>query len=287
MQRQAWYEKLWHKVKYLYVINLSKRILFGAIPYYWFSILPPPDSRSTKPYRTYMKHRRYYQMFDFEEEYDEKRYTVYKDKQRGLHYVLNSQGRRLYFKRGYSSNYAEYYYRSLAMEQDPRSAHHYLDNLSDVKGKAFIDAGAAEGYTSLEVIEEAEHVYLFETDESWIEALEATFAPWREKVTIVGKFVGDKDGEHEVTLDTFFSDKPRTPLFIKMDIEGAERYALKGSKRLFEEWPVDFAVCLYHKDDYHVVPPILRDFGCKFKEQYGFFIGDYRYALARGSNLKK
>ena len=47
-----------------------------------------------------------------------------------------------------------------------------------------MDAGCAEGYTSLEVVEEVDHLYLFECDEAWIEALEATFALWREKVTI-------------------------------------------------------------------------------------------------------
>lgn len=97
-------------------------------------------------------------------------------------------------------------------------------------------------------------------------------------------YVSDKDNEHEVTLDTFFSDKPRTPLFIKMDIEGAERYALQGSKRLFEQWPIKFAICLYHIDDDKMVPPILRQFGCKFIEQCGFFIGGFRHVLARGNN---
>ena len=75
-------------------------------------------------------------------------------------------------------------YRALVMEQDPRSPHRYLDCTDEAKGYTWVDAGCAEGYTSLEMVEEVDHLYLFECDEAWIEALEATFALWREKVTI-------------------------------------------------------------------------------------------------------
>ena len=71
------------------------------------------------------------------------------------------------------------------IEQDQRSAHHYFNNNKDVTGKVFVDVGCAEGYSSLEIIEEAKHVYLFEQNESWLEAIRATFEPWKDKVTIV------------------------------------------------------------------------------------------------------
>ena len=44
-------------------------------------------------------------------------------------------------------------------------------------------------HISLEIIEEAKHVYLFEQDEQWLEAIRATFEPWQAKVTIVQKYV--------------------------------------------------------------------------------------------------
>lgn len=44
------------------------------------------------------------------------------------------------------------------------------------------DIGSAEGNFSLSNIENVKKVYLFESDKEWIEALEATFRPWRDKV---------------------------------------------------------------------------------------------------------
>ena len=66
--------------------------------------------------------------------------------------------------------------------------YHYFNNNKDVTGKVFVDVGCAEGYSSLEIIEEAKHVYLFEQNESWLEAIRATFEPWKDKVTIVQKY---------------------------------------------------------------------------------------------------
>ncbi len=208
------------------------------------------------------------------------------DKDRGLLYVLNKQGRRLYFKRGFPAEKAERLYRALCMEQDPRSPHRYFDNIEEARGKTFVDVGSAEGFTSLEVIEEAARVCLFEQDGLWAEALHATFEPWKDKVRIVNKYVGDKDCGQETTLDTFFRDKEKRDLFIKMDIEGAERHALRGSEGLFRSQSLQFAVCTYHRDDCTVVPKILREYGCKFTEQYGFFRHRLRSVVARGSSRK-
>ena len=82
--------------------------------------------------------------------------------------------------------------------------------------------GCAEGYSSLEIIEEAKHVYLFEQDEQWLEAIRATFEPWQDKVTIVQKYVSDHNSSREQTLDDFFNNQTNEHLFLKMDIEGAE-----------------------------------------------------------------
>ena len=80
---------------------------------------------------------------------------------------------------------AEAVYRGLLIEQDKRSAHRYVDSYEELKGKTLLDIGAAEAIFTLDTIECIDHAYLFECDESWIEALEATFAPYKEKITIV------------------------------------------------------------------------------------------------------
>ncbi len=77
--------------------------------------------------------------------------------------------------------------------------------ISNVKDNDILsDIGAAEGNFSLSVIDKVQHVYLFETDNDWIEALEKTFEPWKEKVSIIHKFVGNKDTDTCITLDSFF-----------------------------------------------------------------------------------
>lgn len=101
------------------------------------------------------------------------------------------------------------------MEQDLRSPHHYLDSIEEVKGKIFVDVGSAEGFTSLEVIEKASHIYLFEQDKLWIEALNATFGPWKEKVSIIPKFVGNNNSEQETTLDAFSKIKIKNNFLLK------------------------------------------------------------------------
>lgn len=262
---------------------IFKKFIYGTIPYYIGKIVHP-NSPEIRYYQYIKTHGYARHLFEFREEYEQMHFPVKKDKERGLHYVLNKQGRRLYFKRNTPIEKIEKAYRILALEQDIRSPHHYLDDIKEVEGKIFVDVGSAEGFTSLEIVEEATHLYLFEQDELWIEALEATFSPWKEKVTIIRKYVSDKNNEQEITLDTFFLNKDKEQLFLKMDIEGAERYALAGSKKIFEKQKLSFVICTYHGNDETVIPPILEEYKCKFIEQYGFFRHKLRSVVAKGTN---
>lgn len=106
--------------------------------------------------------------------------------------------------------FTEVAYRGLLIEQDKRSAHRYVDSYEELKGKTLLDIGAAEAIFTLDTIEYIDHAYLFECDESWIEALEATFAPYKEKITIVRKYVSDVNDEDNITLDTFFRDEGKS-----------------------------------------------------------------------------
>lgn len=174
------------------------------------------------------------------------------------------------------------------MEQDVRSPHHYFDSFDEVKGRVFVDVGCAEAFTSLYVIEHVEHVYLFETEELWIEALRKTFEPWADKVTIINKFIGNKDEGQIITLNKFFEDKPINNLFLKMDIEGAERYALAGSTEIFQNAvALRFAICTYHlDDDEEVIGNFLKKYDCMFVNQKGYFRHKLRSVLLRGYKNK-
>ena len=261
--------------------HLLKRILHGYIPYYICRVFSP-TSPCLKYYK-YIKNNGYARhLFEFRGEYESLPITVEYDEERNLHYVSNKQGRKLYFRRGTPPHRIAKHYRILAMEQDARSPHRYFDNPAEAEGTSFVDVGSAEGYTSLEIVDRVRHLYLFEADRQWLEALEATFTPWKEKVTINPRRVGERNTAGEVTLDAFFGGKDESSLFLKMDIEGAERQALWGAKKLFSTQKLKFAICTYHKDDCDVIPRLLETYPCTFIKQYGFFRNRLRCVVVRG-----
>jgi hypothetical protein len=169
-----------------------------------------------------------------------------------LYYVL-FEGKRLYFKRSWTKERIKTIYNNLLIEQHPDSPHRYLSGAFDVdNGDIIADIGVAEGNFALSVIEKAAKVYLFESDEEWIECLKATFAPWKGKVTIVNKWVSAVDDENFVTLDTYFTSEK--PDFIKIDVDGFEAKLLKGCQRIINESKdLKLALCTYHKQDDHDV----------------------------------
>lgn len=176
-------------------------------------------------------------------------------------------------------------YKYLQIEQDVRSAHRYIESYEELKGRTLLDIGAAEAIFALDAIEYINHAYLFECDEGWIDALKATFAPWKDKITIVRKYVGDKDEGEYITLDTYFKDKPINNLFVKMDIEGFERKALKGADFILKH-SLDLAgaVCIYHlSDDEVVIKEILEKAGLItfIQPGYLYFEDELRSAIIR------
>lgn len=111
------------------------------------------------------------------------------------------------------------------------------------------DIGVAEGNFGLEIVERVRELYLFECDESWIEALKATFEPWKEKVHIVNTLVTDMTSSNSVSLDDFFQHR-EPPDLVKMDVEGAEEQVLKGANILLgQKKIVDLLVCTYHQQE--------------------------------------
>ncbi len=48
--------------------------------------------------------------------------------------------------------------------------------------------------------------------------------------------------------------------FIKMDIEGAERQALRGARRTIARWKPSLSICAYHRpDDAEAIPAVVRN----------------------------
>ena len=207
---------------------MIKRWLYGVIPHVFTSVFNPASEKLA--YYDILRKEGYSHFpYPFAKAYLELPVEVMDDPQKGLPYVLHDGNKRLYYPREWTPERIRKNYRSLRIEQDPRHAHHYIDNRAELRERTLLDVGAAEGIFSLDVIEEVKAVYLFECEKQWIEALHATFEPWAEKVTIVQKFVGNSNDATHTTLDRFAEEQQlQSPVFLKMDIEGTECEALMG-----------------------------------------------------------
>lgn len=216
-------------------------------------------------------------------EYEQKFIDIHVDMENSLPFVMH-HGKKLYFGRDMIDDIPAMY-KGLLVEQDERSAHRYVVSYSELTDKVLLDIGAAEAIFALDTIEYVNHAYLFECDERWLEALKATFAPWKEKVTIVRKYVSDINDENSVTLDFFFSEKQTDDLFLKMDIEGNERKALEGAKKLLRKAKnISGSVCIYHlHDDKNIIQKLLDDFSFITEIQSGYLIWgeEFRSAILR------
>ncbi len=184
--------------------------------------------------------------YDFADQYKEEDIVVYHDEKNGLSYVLQDN-KKLYFKRGWNEKKIKRNYNRLRIEQDPGSPHFYTtEDFNVVQGDVVADIGCAEGNFSLSVVEKVKRLYLFECDPGWLEALQYTFEPWKEKVEIVAKFVSDKTDNRNIRGDDFFADK--TVGFFKIDVDGGERPLLDGlTKTITSKKPMKIAFCTYHQ----------------------------------------
>jgi len=184
------------------------------------------------------------------------------DKEQNLLFV-NHNDRRLYFPEFYSIEKVKKDYRALLIEQDIRSAHRYVRSYNELQNKTLLDIGGAEGIFSLDTIDLTKRVIIFECLEHWQKPLKATFAKWAAKVTFVNKYVGDKTSGDIVTIDDFLAEEEKDNLFIKMDIEGAERMALEGAKQTLTMGKnIQLAVCTYHrKGDPEYLESLMKSLG--------------------------
>lgn len=186
--------------------------------------------------------------YPFQDQYHDRNIKVFKNSENGLKYVIQ-EGKKLYFKREWGKKRIQRAYKSLLKEQDLQSPHRYSNEQFQFdEGFILIDAGTAEGNFALSQIEKASKVILFEPDAEWIEPLNATFAPWKQKITIINKFVGDSEDSNQTTIDKTISSGD-TGIFLKADVEGWELKMLSGATKLLsEQRPLKIALCTYHKE---------------------------------------
>lgn len=157
--------------------------------------------------RAYPRPSPYY--FEFAQPHDD--LEVFDDAVAGLSYCM-FEGKRMYLSREFTDIYTKserkYIHRDMWWEQDPNSPHLYEEGDFCVRqGDVIVDVGTCEGNFTLHHIDEIKHAYIFEGDSAWLEALHYTFLPYSDKVTICDRYVGSKDEDGYVRLDTVIQEK--------------------------------------------------------------------------------
>lgn len=214
--------------------------------------------------------------YPFHSDYSPDQIEVFIDKDLKMRYVL-LDGKKLYFKKRWSEEKIRKSYCDLMREQDAESPHRYLTNaFSVVSSDVVADIGAAEGNFSLSVVETARKIYLFEYDPEWIEALKATFAPWKDKVEIINKYMSDHDDDSHIKFDTLYKNK-KDINFLKIDVDGAESVVLSSCSEAFKsDQPFKIALCTYHKnEDEKAFTELLKDNGFSLSPSNGYMINYY------------
>lgn len=225
--------------------------------------------------------------YSFVDKYASSDTNIEYDGNKGLYYVIHC-GKKMYFSKSYKTfDEVRTYYQSICIEQDSESPHKYLNSTFNVnKDSVVIDAGVAEGNFALSIIESVKRIYLFEPDESWIEALNYTFEPFKDKVVFVNKSLSNFVDRKTTTIDTEVNEKVD---FIKLDIEGEEYYALEGAKKtILSSKHMQCAVCTYHQEfAYEKIRAFLSEQQFQIETSNGYMWYPSEMYSARASVLRR
>lgn len=177
------------------------------------------------------------------------------DKKKKLPFVIHNE-KRLYFAKDFTVDSAKAAYINYIERENilgggytTKAPHQYqTDSFKIEPNDILLDIGCAEALLALDNIEKIKKAYLFENDERWMAPLKATFEPFKEKVTIIPKFVSNTDSCTSTTLGSIFNNSKGNSFFIKMDIEGEEENVLLSSQKFLESQNnIKIACCTYHK----------------------------------------
>jgi hypothetical protein len=213
--------------------------------------------------------------YSFPRRHDSSDIEIYCNKTCEMKYVLH-YGKKMYFPKTWKDDSIRAYYNGLLIEQDVNSPHRYETPDFCVKdGDVIADIGAAEGIWALTYAEKAAKIYLFECEALWINALEKTFEPWKEKVVMINKYISNVTDKNKITLDEFLCGQPIN--FIKADIEGAEIQLLEGAKNvLTNQNNLKFLLCAYHrKNDEVRLKELLEKYGFQTEYSKGYMLFIY------------
>lgn len=207
-------------------------------------------------------------------------YVEYDTKKSKVFVIHN--GKKLYLPKGWSKETAtRYYLRFIERENilggnfTTKTPHQYQSNLIHVdNGDIVIDAGAAEGLFALDVVEKAKFVYLFEVNEMWLDALNSTFEPYKDKVSIIPKYLSGIESKDCITLSKALPQTIEESYFIKMDIEGEEENVLRACETFLQSNnKIKISCCTYHRANHeNDIPLFLKSHGFQTEFSDGFMV---------------
>ncbi|MBR0262033.1 MAG: hypothetical protein IJQ85_09615 [Selenomonadaceae bacterium] len=190
--------------------------------------------------------------------------------------TVGGESRKMYYPKDYDFHIqnGEPFVKNLLTEQQATSPHLYItDNHKVDAGDIVIDAGVCEGNFALKYVDICSKMYLFEPEEKWQEPLRQTFKDYHDKVEIIPRFLSNGTEGNVITIDDALPDLRGKNIFLKMDIEGYEPYALRGAKRILTNNKVKASVCTYHYADELIrVKSILQSYGYKTSTSAGYMV---------------
>lgn len=209
------------------------------------------------------------------------------DQKVNLPYILHND-KKLYYPSNYSITEVENSYWSLIEEQNilnrkgnRKAPHQYeTDDFKVEIDDIALDIGAAEGLFSLEIIDRVNKIYIIESNDKWILPLQKTFSNYQEKVTIINKYISDKDTDNEIKIGTILKNRTAHSVFIKMDIEGDEVKVIYGNRDFLENNLVSdlkIAACTYHRQsDAKILEELFSqlNFETEFSNGYMVYVHD-------------
>lgn len=170
----------------------------------------------------------------------------------------------------------------------PNEEEYFDSNVILGEEEVFIDCGGFDGDTALKFVNQCNGKYkkiiVFEPELCKKQAIETNlkgekytlyaFGVWNKKDTLyfdaqenVASHVVDTISEDKIDVvsldDTVYDEKPT---FIKMDIEGSELQALKGSINILKDYKPKLVICIYHKpEDLYEIPLFIKSIIPEYK----------------------
>lgn len=170
----------------------------------------------------------------------------------------------------------------------PDKEEYFDEKIVLMDDEMFIDCGGFDGDTSVRFIEQCGGNYrgivIFEPELCKKESIAKNMGShqyelyqsgvWSKNTELYfdakgtnSSHISEKKGGYKIetaALDETVYDK--RPTFIKMDIEGAEQEALKGCKRIIQDYKPKLAICIYHKpEDLFEIPIMIKEMNPTYK----------------------